>query len=394
MVTRCFYAMRLKLLNGAPLCEHLDFSNEVLIAASESFESRSKERYNLSSQDNNVLKWRDIGFRRAPFRTGWSQPFLPGSGLRSVHGSHSFHLPGVEDTSDLPQHDATNLDTTITFDEELPAADEYLQHSLVFYDTLLSSQVVQEIGADDTVASSSFLTTSFGTTASGFSSPSPVDSQVPILQVPNAMAVTPLGSVPSAQHLRSIYPQTPTPNFLCVLMTTPERREVIVRKGGYKMDLWEITVGDDTRSNFKVTFWLRPPRNSNTEQNHVQVQLRHILELLQAGDIVLLRNIALTSFRDAVYGQSLNTAISRARTSVDVLSKCGGVSVPRVSGLPASAVDTFTRVKRWARSHVVGETNVGRKRKGGASRGESIAKRSRSSSGIDDDLPPDTMEAV
>ncbi|KAF2628741.1 hypothetical protein BU25DRAFT_325570, partial [Macroventuria anomochaeta] len=275
--------------------------------------------------------------------------------------------------------------------DEASAADDYLQHSLLFHDTLLSSQVVQDRAVDNTVTSSSFLTTSFGTTASGFSSPSPVDSHVLVLQVPSAMAVTTLGSLPSAQHLRSIYPQTPTPNFLCALMTTPERREVFVRKGGYKMDLWEVTVGDDTRSNFKVTFWLRPPRDSNNEQNHAQVQLLHTLEHLQVGNIILLRNIALTSFRDIVYGQSLNTAITRARTWVDVLMKSNGMSAAEVGGLPASVVESFVRVKRWARSHVAGDTDNVRKRKGGPSRPGNAAKQSLTSSARDKDLPPDTM---
>lgn len=382
--------MRLKLLNGAPLREHLDYSDDVLIAASECGRFEFEKSHSQSTGENTSLKWRDIGLKSAPLRTGWSQPYLPGT----ANDSQSFVIPGLEESSALPEYDASNLDNTLTFDENLSAADDYLEHSLVFYDTLLSSQVVQDNAADNTVTSSSFLTTSFGTTVSGFSSPSPVDSQVLVLQVPAAMTVTPLGSLPSARHLRSIYPQTPTPNFLCALMTTPERREVFVRKGGYNMDLWEIIVGDDTCSNFKVTFWLRPLRESNNEQNHIQSELLRTLERLQVGNIVLLRNIALTSFRDVVYGQSLNTAITRARTSIHVLMKSGGVSVAHVGGLPASAVETFMRVKRWARAHVAGGTAVSAKRKAGPSEINDAAKRVWSSSGADDDLPPDTMEAV
>lgn len=382
--------MRLKLLNGAPLREHLDYSDDVLIAASECGRFEFEKYQGQSTEENTSLKWRDIGLKSAPLRTGWSQPYLPGT----ANDSQSFVIPGLEESSALPEYDASNLDNTLTFDENLSAADGYLEHSLVFYDTLLSSQVVQDNAEDNTVTSSSFLTTSFGTTVSGLSSPSPVDSQVLVLQIPTAMAVTPLGSLSSARHLRSIYPQTPTPNFLCALMTTPERREVFVRKGGYNMDLWEIIVGDDTCSNFKATFWLRPLRESNNEQNHVQSELLRTLERLQVGNIILLRNIALTSFRDVVYGQSLNTAITRAKTSIDVLMKSGGVSVAHVGGLPASVVETFMRVKRWARAHVAGGTGVSAKRKAGPSEINNAAKRVWPSSGADDDLPPDTMEAV
>ncbi|KAF3051749.1 hypothetical protein E8E11_008946 [Didymella keratinophila] len=379
--------MRLKLLNGAPLRESLEFKDETLLDVAECDRFNTRAWNGQSTEEKVALKWRDIGLKNAGLHTGWSQLYLPGSGMQGAHHQHSFTVPGIEESSALPQYDKTNLDTTLPFDQDPSASDDYLQHSLIFYDTLMSSQVAQDVVEDNTVNSSSFLTTSFGTTSSATSSPTPMDSHA----LP-AMAVTPLGSLPSARHLRLIYPQTPTPNFLCALMTTPERREVFVRKGGYKMDLWEIIVGDDTHSNFKVTFWMRPPRDSNNERTHAQVQLLQTLERLQVGNILLLRNIALTSFRDVVYGQSLNTAIARARTSIDVLTKSGGMSVAQVGGLPASVVEIFLRVKRWARSHVAGEAKHTKKRKGGSLGPGNAAKRPFLSFARDDDLPPDTME--
>ncbi|KAF9700689.1 hypothetical protein EKO04_001357 [Ascochyta lentis] len=386
--------MRLKLLNGAPFREHLDFGESSLIAVARCSGFNMKVWNGQSTEEQAALRWREVGLKNARLRSGWSQPHLQGTGLQGIDNNHSFAIPNMEDSSKLPGYDTTNLDTTLTLDEQASAVDDYLEHSLIFHDTLLSSQVVQDVAADGAMTSSSFLTTSFGTTSSGLSSPSSVNSHILILQVPSAMAVTALGSLPSAQYLRSIYPQTPTPNFLCALMTTPERREVFVRKGGYKMDLWEVTVGDDTHPNFKVTFWLRPPRESNNEQNHAQVQLLHTLERLQVGNIILLRNIALTSFRDTVYGQSLNTAISRARTSVDVLMKSSEMSVAQVGGLPTSVVEMLTRVKRWARSHIAGNTDKKRKRKGSFLNTDNTTKRSFAGSARDEALPPDTMEAA
>ncbi|KAF1930077.1 uncharacterized protein M421DRAFT_59296 [Didymella exigua CBS 183.55] len=381
--------MRLKLLNGAPFCEQLEFNNDILLDVAECNDFNARSWHGQSTAEEVALKWREVGLRNARLHTGWSQPYLPGTGLQ---GAYSFAIPGVEESPALPCLDTTNLDTTLTLDEDQFAADDYLQHSLILHDTLMSSQVIQNVTEDDTVNSPSFMTTSFGTTASGASSPSPIDNHVLLLQVPTAMVVTPLGSLPSAQHLRSIYPQTPTPNFLCALMTTPERREVFVHKRGYRMDLWEITMGDDTRANFKVTFWLRPPRESNNEQNNAQVRLLHTLERLQVGNILLLRNVALTSFRDTVYGQSLNSAITRARTSVDVLVKGSGLSMAQVGGLPAPVVKTFMRVKRWARSHVAEDIQHIRKRKGGPSRPGHTAKRPFMGSARNEDMPPDTME--
>jgi hypothetical protein len=238
------------------------------------------------------------------------------------------------------------------------------------------------------------MTTSFGTTTSELSSPSRIDEHGLMLQLPPKLAIASLGSFPSAQHLRSIYPQTPTPNTICVLMAPPERREVLVRKGCYKMDLYELNVGDDTKAGFKVTFWLRPPQESKNDQFNVQQSLLQTLESIKTGDILLLRNIALTSFRDTVHGQSLNPAIARARTTIDVLMKNNGVSVGQVGSLPAQVLETFMRVKKWARSHVAVTDAGSRKRSGSSARRQDSRKRHLTSSVNDESLPPDTMEAI
>lgn len=384
--------MRLKLLNGAPLCEHLDFSDRILLDVAECHAFDANYRAGESIGKATAFKWRDIGLKRALLRTGWSQPYLPGIALQGVHDGLSFTIPGIEESSELPEYDATNLDTTLGLDEAL-TVDDYLEHSLILHETLLSSQVVQDAAAaDSTVTSSSFLTTSFGTTDSRCSSPSPTESRALILHLPSTMTVTPLGSLPSAQHLRSIYPQTPTPNLLCALMTTPTQRDVFVRTGGYHMDLWEVTVGDDTRSSFKITFWLRPPGDSSHKRDHQHIQLLQVLGRLHVGDIVLLRNIALTYFRESVHGQSLNASISRARTSVDVLADSSGMSVAQASGLPTSVAQALVKVRRWARSHVAGDADNVRKRKGGATRLDQATKRTFRNALQDEDLPPDTME--
>lgn len=382
--------MRLKTLNGAPICEHLDFNENNLLGIDECTEFKPLE-WPASPEDTTVaFKWRSLTSKHTRLRTGWSQPYLPGSGLHTDQSDLSFSISNAHQSLAFTEGDTTNIDTTVTFDEQPSEPDGFLEHSFIFHDTLLSSQVLQEAEADNTIPSSSFQTTSFSTSASDLSTTG-IDASTLILQVPPTMTVTPLGSLPSAHYLRSIYPQTPTPNLLCVLMTNPERREVFVRKGGYKMDLWEVTVADDTRAGFKVSFWIRPPRESNNEQTNAQSLLLKTLESVKIGDILLLRNIALTSFRDTVYGQSLNTAITRARTSIDVLMKSNGVSVGQ---LPATIVETFSRVKRWAKIHVAAAGVGSRKRKGSSTKGDRYAKRPFQSSEQEETLPPDTMESV
>jgi hypothetical protein len=358
--------MRLKTLNGAPLPENLNFDEHALLAPDECTLLLASTKSIESSGDAPTFKWRRLQNKDSRLYTGWSQPYLPGSGRQFEDMDMSIFMPQVEQTSLSLGIDSTQLDSTIDLEEQSSAEGTFLQHSFVFHDTLLSSQVVQDPAADQTISSSSFLTTTFNTSTSESSSEGKGDGPVLPLEISPKMSLSPLDSLPSAHHLRSIYPQTPTPNVICVLMTQPERREIFVRKGGYKMDLYEITVADDTSSNFKVSFWLRPPRDSNNGHSNVQQPLLQTLEDIKVGNILLLRNIALTSFRDTVYGQSLNPSISRARTTIDVLMNSTGAEVGQLGGLPASIIETFTRVKRWARAHIAPPDVGPRKRKGTA----------------------------
>lgn len=160
------------------------------------------------------------------------------------------------------------------------------------------------------------------------------------------------------------------------------------------MNLYEITIADDTMSGFKVTFWLRPPRESNNEHFNAQQPLLQILENVLVGDVLLLRNIALTSFRDTVHGQSLNPSIARARTTIDVLMKSNGISVGTLNGLPETLGQAFQRVKKWARIHIASADGGSKKRRGTSTERHTPGKRKPASSIDDESLPPDTLMSI
>jgi hypothetical protein len=385
--------MRLKTLNGAPLPHHLDFEEDALLVPGDCNDFTAAIITVTPADTASTLKWRNVQAENARLRTGWSQPYLP----ESVKGCQEMGMSTVsqvKQTSAILTPYSTQHETTMDLNTQSAVDGTFLEHSLTLHDTLLSSQVAQDVVVDQTISSSSFLTTSFGTTASELSSSSRIGGTTLILQVPPKMTITPLGSLPTAQLLRSIYPQTPTPNVLCVLMAPPERREVFVRKGGYNMDLYEITVADDTMSGFKVTFWLRPSRDSNNEQTSAQQPLLRTLENVRVGDMLLLRNIALASFRDTVHGQSLNPSIARARTTIDVLMKSNGGPIAKLYGLPDVLVQAVQRVKKWARIHVAGTNGSSRKRRGTSTGRHTPGKRKPSSSVHDESLPPDTLLSV
>lgn len=80
------------------------------------------------------------------------------------------------------------------------------------------------------------------------------------------------------------------------------------------MELVELCVGDETRAGFEITFWLsdKPVRRQNPTGPTGGYDTRETLASLRAQDIVLVRNVALASFRGRVYGQSLRKDATKA----------------------------------------------------------------------------------
>lgn len=382
--------MRLKTLNGAPLQARLDFSPESLLEPDEAARFLRLDFSPTQIRQASQSKWRHIAPREQRLRSGWSQPYLPDGGLNDHSTPLSFLVPGVGASFDAGPEDTTNLDTMMTIDEVPFDDSRFVHHSLIFHDTLLSSQIAPESLVHGTGSSESFVGTSLdSTTNMSLESSQQSNTQVPILQLPPTLKLTPLGALPSAAHLRRIYPQTPTPNLLCVLAAPPEDREVFVKKGGYRMRLREIVVADDTRSDFKVTFWQRPKNDES------QNPLNQVLQRIKPGDILLLRNIVLNAFRDDVYGQSLNPSIVRVRTSIEILMSSGGISSRQLAALPAPVVTTFMKVKKWANAHVASDAAGRGKRKDESQQSTKSTKRVlRSSSAHDQSLPPDSMEST
>lgn len=379
--------MRLKTLNGAPLCKHLDFSPETLLGPEAAVQYLNDHTFSSPASDTTTsLKWRHLPPRDTRLHTGWSQPYLPQGPFPGSQPNLSFSIPSVGDATGFTPEDTTDIDATISYQDQPFDNTGFVEHSLNFHDTLLSSQVATNEDVDGTFSSTSFFSTSFETASTEIEREE-LDSQEPIVNVPATIRLTPLGSLPSAACLRSISPQTPTPNIVCVLAAPLTEKEVLVRKSGYKMNLRELTVADDTKSDFIVSFWRRPSNKQDAENPITQA-----LDRVQVGDVLLLRNIALNTFRDKVYGQSLNPFISRARTTVDVLTNDACISTRQLAALPAPVAAAVTRLRKWANLHIAPSAAWSRKRKGG---GESNQPAKRAAGNVCvhyEILPPDTPD--
>lgn len=379
--------MRLKTLNGAPRSATLDFSPEALLHPDVAHLFLQQDTLPLQYCSDVTVKWRHAAPPEQRLRSDWSQPYLPQGAFHGSDPTVSFSVPGIAASVDVYQEDTTNMETTMT-QPQASFENEFVYHSLILHDTLLSSQIAFE-GEDRTVASQSLLTASFGSTTSVDTDSFQLSiTDRPVLRVPSTLKLTTLRSLPTAAHLRSIYPQTPTPNLLCVLTASPETRDVFVKKGGYRMQLREMLVADDTRSGFKISFWQKPSVGEESQNS-----LRDILQSVKTGDILLLRNIALNAFRDEVYGQSLNPSIARVRTTIEPLMTSGVISTRQLGALPAPVLTAFMRLKKWSSLHVATD-GLGLKRKGDFKPSGRLTRASKSDNVHDATLPPDTMEAT
>ncbi|GAB1734075.1 hypothetical protein NU195Hw_g3122t1 [Hortaea werneckii] len=165
--------------------------------------------------------------------------------------------------------------------------------------------------------------------------------------------ISDLQSIPSATHIDSIFPGTMTLNLLCAVISVSPLRTVQLRRrhrAGItgnpqhpntdpavnsaarpeERELLEILLGDETRAGFSATFWFLPESESESSRpphHHLHARdrggggaasglkvqdahedsrhRRRNLLSLRAGDVVLIRNLALSVFKGGVYGQSL-----------------------------------------------------------------------------------------
>ena len=170
-----------------------------------------------------------------------------------------------------------------------------------------------------------------------------------------------------------------TVSLLLGIIAMPPRRTIITRKDARTISLLELTVGDETKAGFGINIWLPAPFSYLKPG---EIDLRAEVERLRVRDVVLMRNVALTSFRGRVYGQSLR----RGMTRVELVYRFGGQGEEAERGVLAGmgreldgegggvVLEKVRRVREW----VLGFVGGGDRRKGG--KGEKGVQ-----------LPPDTQ---
>jgi hypothetical protein len=120
-----------------------------------------------------------------------------------------------------------------------------------------------------------------------------------------------LRDIPNAKFLDSIQPQTMTVNLIVGIISVAPPRAIKTRRGA-EVELVELLVGDETKSGFGINFWLSPLSKESNDGRAVD-DMRNVLLSLRPQDIVLLRNVAMSSFRGKVYGQSLRKEMTKVQ---------------------------------------------------------------------------------
>lgn len=265
---------------------------------------------------------------------------------------------------------------------EEPEHLDFLEHSIAIFDDLVSSQVLPCVTARDDAAAADATTdfaTSFATTSASDTSfnttsdtCSPVKNGAPLPRETFAGAISNLKQIPTADYISRISPQTMTVDLLVGIVTASPARTVHLKKSDTEMDIIELVVGDESHAGFTVSFWLVPAESQNKPADDP----RAVLQGLRAGDVVLLRHVALSCFRGCVYGQSLNRRFARNSTTVVLLDD------HTRSSAPASLLAKLQRVQSWACEFVGAPTRA------------TASERDQSANGRKtiDALPPDTQD--
>lgn len=251
-------------------------------------------------------------------------------------------------TPDERSHDAPS--SSAQTDEETPS--QFYEHSYAVHEDIPSSEII----SPQEPTEKSFLTeTDYSTFSSFDATANRTDSSLQV--VPVSGCLSNLSDIPNAAYLRSITPQTMTVNLIVGVISMPQPRSIKTRRGGRLIELVEMLVADETKAGFVINVWL--PSAAPAEGRALSADdMRSMMKGLRPQDVVLVRNVALDSFRGKVYGQSLRKNTTKLdllfRNAVDREDDVGAYDAKQLNGADATEpqVAKAKRVREWVMKFV------------------------------------------
>lgn len=288
----------------------------------------------LSMAKPEIPKWRKLEMERLKMR-----PVLPKLDIEAPPkdvdmGAPAVFLdpselqtPDVQDStgSDVSAEDSRPSQDSATRDYEPETQDlaDFYDHSLTIHEAIPSSQLElqQSITPGTPIyESSEEMFPDQSTTPGGIIRTS---SQRRLSQAPKPKVLTNLCDIQGASYLEMLLPQTKTVNLVCGVLSVSPSRIVTVGANGRrpkKIEMVELMVGDDTKSGFSITIWLPREMHVNWKDGAQEKPegarsiLRRSLKAIQVRDVVLIQNVALSTFRGKVHGQSLRGDVTKVDT--------------------------------------------------------------------------------
>ena len=341
-------------LTGAPFSKSLTWTEADLSAPLLAcFEGSPNPEPNRDLIFSNGIcpSWRSVPFQSVHLPTGLAQ---------ASRGEETSFDDGQTDTDETPfltTRDLSLTPTNIGNDQKLipqistntdevdeEVLSQYYEHSFAIHEEIASSQIVGREGSTD----ESFATDPEDLTLS-FIDEVVTGEQYLVHQRLASGTVSDLREIPTAALLRSIVPQTMTVNLVLGVISISPTRSIRTRKGGRTVELVEILVGDDTRSGFGINIWL-PAQESQLPR---EGDLRLSTAQLRCQDVIFVRNVALSTFRGKVYGQSLRRGMTTLdllfRNKVDADDERGTFRAREldVAAVSDSRIAKIKRVKDW-----------------------------------------------
>ena len=372
---------RIIILTGAPLSNSLDWKEDALCAPLQPcfLQSDGKPLAPVSSIDAKPT-WRHLELERIHLSTGLTKASKMDVG--DEEEASFLSTEGLSLISSPPDENSLQASMVSQYSQD-DVLSQFYEHSFAIHEEIPSSRIMHR---DSFVDTSCFSDAKDASLISSESIGTVSQQNLP----PSMLSVgrlVDLQDVPNAAYLRSIEPQTMTVNLVVGIISISQPRLITTHKARRKVELLEMLVGDDTKAGFGVNIWLHPDESGLSKGG-----MRSEVAQLRPQDIVLMRNVALTSFRGKVYGQSLRKDTTTLkllyRSALDINDRQGIYSaqeldVGRVKDICTAKV---ANVKRWVMAFVGASI---------ASRQETRQTRAREGQEVNEKqmiaLPPDTQ---
>ena len=374
------------ILAGAPEAKSLAWTDDTLLAITDIDQSFKLPSFTPDSESPQpfAARWREVSTNTTSMRPTLSKLDI-GAPLNNDFDktpAEFFTPTEILSQTSLSNRDSSNDSYASTEDSEEAASQalsEFYEHSFSIHEAVPSTELTdisEVVSGTPTYETSDEM---FPVTPGSVGGIIRVPSQRRLSQVPRPRHLTNLEEIPSARHLESIHPSTMTVNLIVAVLSVSDPKTVVTgaRYGKPReTELVELLVGDETKAGFSITMWL--PREMhvnwkdgvNATPEGARSVLRRDLKVLRPRDIILLQNVALSSFRGKVHGQSLRRDVTKVillfRKKVDDEDVAGVYN----TGALRNATDSdqqllkVKRVRDWM-LEFVGERPAGKSRRGG-----------------------------